>query len=72
MHSVTVNIGDSDYKSFLEFVKSRKYIEIIEDSELENREDFIDRINSSKDDIKDGRVSDFDFNSFVNELDNEV
>lgn len=76
MHNLILNVNDEAYEHLLYFIKNISTIQIVEDKiideniENKNREEFLNRIKSSKDDIKNGRVSDFNFDKFLEEIDN--
>ncbi len=57
--------------SFLEFIvqNRRDVIDEFFKRESGKREEFLKEMDISKSDIKEGRVSDFDFDSFVKDLD---
>ena len=74
MHSLKINVNNEAYEHLLYIIKNISDIQIVEDEIIEesienkNREEFLSRVKSSKEDIKKGRVSDFNFDKFLEEI----
>jgi hypothetical protein len=47
-------------------------VEITEDSIIDDRDELLKRVGSSQKDIKDGRVSNFDFESLKKDIDESI
>ncbi len=62
MHSLKINVNNEAYEHLLYIIKNISDIQIVEDK---NREEFLSRVKSSKEDIKEDRVSNFNFDEFL-------
>jgi len=69
MHTLRINVNDEAYNHLIYILNDMSNVEITEDRVVDNRDKLIKRVNSSMEDIKNGRVSDFDFESFKKDID---
>ena len=69
MHNLRINVNNEAYNHLIYLLNDMSNVEIIEDNIVADREEFLKRVKSSDNDIKNGQVSDFDFNSFEKDLD---
>jgi len=71
MHSLRIDVNDKAYHHVLYLLNNIHDVQIKEDIIVPNekKESLMDRVQASEEDIKQGRVSDFDFNQFVSQLD---
>ena len=67
MHTYQIRVNDDIIGKFLWLLEYfKKDIEIIK---IEPKDDFINEMEQSKQDIKEGNISAFDFNTFEKKLD---
>ena len=71
MHSLKINVNNEAYTHLIYILNEMSNVEITEDKiiKIDKRSQFLQRVKKSDDDIKNGRVSDFDFDDFLKDID---
>jgi predicted CopG family antitoxin len=69
MHTLKINVQDEAYSHLIYILESMSSVEVTEDIINRKEDKLSKRVNLSCDDIQNGKVSDFDFDSFKKDLD---
>ncbi|KIM06303.1 MAG: hypothetical protein KU38_13230 [Sulfurovum sp. FS08-3] len=69
MHTLHIDVKDSVYEHVIYLLQSMKDVHIKKDSITKQEPTLLERVQEADDDIKQGRVSEFDFNAFKKDLD---
>ena len=71
MHSLKINVNNEAYNHLIYILNEMSNVEITEDKiiKIDKRNKFLKRVEKSDNDIRNGHVSDFNFNEFKKELD---
>ncbi len=72
MHTLKINVDNEAYAHLIYLLNDMSNVEIIEDNIVQERGELLKRVAKSQSDIKNGRVSDFDFESFKKDIDASI
>ncbi|SHO80817.1 hypothetical protein MNB_SV-15-466 [hydrothermal vent metagenome] len=71
MHSLKINVNNEAYNHLIYILNEMSNVEIKEDKiiKIDKKKKFLQRVKKSDNDIKNGRVSDFNFDDFLKDID---